>query len=97
MWLWEEIIQFDEPIFQTGWNHQLATSLLRMQLAKTNFDFVTTAIFSALETQNAEQQKAASRPKSVVFFGGILDFSFGREVTTRKMFMYNQKWELSRY
>jgi len=69
-----------------------------MQLAKTNFDFVTTAIFSALETQNAEQQKQPL-DRNPSFFGGFLDFSFGREVTVRKMFMskYNKKSELSRY
>lgn len=36
---------------------QLAINSSLMQLAKTNFDFVTTAVFSALENQNASDQQ----------------------------------------
>ena len=52
-------------------------SLLRMQLAKTNFDFVTTAVFSALENQNASDQQKLFAGKSHDAVGDLIFQKYG--------------------
>lgn len=52
-------------------------SLLRMQLAKTNFDFVTTAVFSALENQNASDQQKLFAWKSHDAVGDLIFQKYG--------------------